>query len=199
MGKLINLVIHTADVPYDRGVTPDDLTLWHMGACKKSNGTYRFLGNDYQLNKLEKLELLLPSGKSIRADKTNGRGWSQVGYSDMINQQGELINLVPYDFDTTVDSSEITNGASGYNSNSRHVVLVGGWSKDGKVKNGKNSDGTYMKASELYTEEALNALESYIRMQLEILPILKVIGHNQCSSKTCPNFDVELFLKERGI
>lgn len=199
MAKMLNLVIHTADVPYDRTVTPDDLAQWHLGALKNADGTYTFLSKKVTKAQLDKMVLNLPSGKSIPANKTNGRGWSQVGYSDMINQQGKVINLVPYTFDDVIDSSEVTNGATGYNSNSRHVVLVGGWSKDGKIKNGKNPNGTYMKAEELYTKEALDALEAYIRMQLEIVPNLKIMGHNNCASKTCPNFDVSVFLKERGI
>lgn len=199
MAKMLNLVIHTADVPYDRVVTPDDIFMWHLGALQNSDGTYTFLSKKYNKSMLEKEILVLPSGKKIVASKTNGRGWSKPGYADMINQKGEVINLVPYDFDDVIDSTEVTNGASGYNSNSRHVVLVGGWSKDGKIKNGKKSNGTYMKAEELYTPEALKTLEAYIRMQLEIVPTLKIMGHNECASKTCPNFDVKIFLKERGL
>ena len=60
MGKKIQyLVIHTSDTPYDREVTPDDITLWHLGACKQSNGTYKFLGKTYTLSELKKQYLTL--------------------------------------------------------------------------------------------------------------------------------------------
>ena len=200
--KIQYLVIHTSDTPYDREVTPDDITLWHLGACKQSNGTYKFLGKTYTLSELKKQYLTLPSGKKINAASTNGRGWTVVGYSDMINRKGELINLNPYTFDDTNDQWEITNGVAGKNSICRNIVLIGGWSKDGKIKNG-HIDGDlkkpYMKISNLYTKEQIKALVDYVNMYLEILPELKIVGHNDLSTKTCPNFLVSEFLKEYKI
>lgn len=193
------LVIHTTDTPFDREITPDDIYMWHLGPKNNSDGTYTYLGRIISKKDLENVYLILPSGKKVKALDTPGRGWKQVGYSDMINRKGELINLVPYTFDDVIDSFEVTNGATGYNSNSRHIVLAGGWSKDGKVKNGKNSDGYYMEPLELYTKEQINTLIQYLKAQREIVPSVEIVGHNNLSQKTCPNFDVKEFLRKHII
>ena len=61
-----------------------------------------------------------------------GRGWKQVGYTDLIHLDGKVERLVANNEDAEVDPWEVTNGAKGYNSVSRHVVYVGGLAKDGK-------------------------------------------------------------------
>ena len=199
MGKLKYLVIHTTDTPYDREITPDDIYMWHLGPKNNNDGTYTYLGRKVTKAEIENIWMILPSGKKVKAINTPGRGWKQVGYSDMLNRKGELINLVPYNFDDVVDSFEITNGATGYNSNSRHIVLAGGWSKDGKVKNGKNPDGSYMQPEELYTQEQISQLIQYLKAQREIVPSIEIVGHNNLSQKTCPNFDVKIFLLKHII
>lgn len=55
-----------------------------------------------------------------------GRGWKQVGYTDIIHLDGKVERLVNNNEDANVDPWEITNGAKGYNSVSRHVVYAGG-------------------------------------------------------------------------
>lgn len=198
MEKLKQLVIHTSDTPFGREVTPDDIVLWHKGA--KNNGkSYTFLGKKYK--SLDGLYLELPSGKKVLAKNTNGRGWRSLGYSDMIQLDGEIKNLTPYNFDDEVDSWEITNGASGYNSISRHIVLAGGWSKDG-IKNGHvggDLKNRYFKISDLYTAKQIESLVKWIKFQLQMQPDLKVVGHNDLSSKTCPNFLVKEFLKDYDV
>ena len=199
MAKMKYLVVHTTDTPYDREITPDDIYMWHLGPKDNGDGTYIYFGKRLKKSELEGVYINLPSGKKIPALKSPGRGWKQVGYSDMINRKGELINLVPYTFDNVIDSFEVTNGASGYNSCSRHVVLAGGWSKDGKIKNGKNSDGSYMNPEELYTNEQIDQLIQYLEAQKEIVPDVEIVGHNNLATKTCPNFDVKKFIKEHNI
>lgn len=183
--------MHCTDTSYNRNVTPDDITVWHMGAKRlDDNQNAIYLGEKISIRTLKLITLKLPSGKIVNIDKTDGRGWKQVGYSDMIDIEGKLINLVPYTFDDIVDSSEVTNGASGYNSNSRHIVLPGGWSKDGKIRSG------IMEFDDLYNEKVKKSLISYINMQKTIVPNIKVIGHNELTDKKfCPNFDVQKFLK----
>ena len=73
----------------------------------------------------------------IRAWHTNptskgGRGWKQVGYTDLFHLDGTVERLVHNNEDSNVDPWEITNGAAGYNSVSRHVVYAGGCTRDGK-------------------------------------------------------------------
>jgi hypothetical protein len=202
MGKLTYLVIHTSDTPFNREVTPDDIAMWHLGALKNSDGTYTYLGKKITKKVLDTEYLTLPSGKKIKANQTVGRGWSVTGYADMIQRNGKLINLNPYDFDEKIDQWEVTNGVAGKNSVSRNIVLVGGWSADGKIKNGHvNGDmkKPYLNIKDLYTTEQIQSLVDYVNMQLEVQPDLIVCGHNQLSTKTCPNFWVPDFIKEYNI
>lgn len=60
-----------------------------------------------------------------------GRGWRQVGYTDLIHLDGSVERLVPNNEDRTVDPWEISNGARGYNATSRHIAYAGGVAADG--------------------------------------------------------------------
>jgi N-acetylmuramoyl-L-alanine amidase len=110
------------------------------------------------------------------------RGWSRVGYSDMIHLNGELENLIDYNQDDTVDNWEISNGARGYNSKSRHVVYVGGY-----------------KGVDTRTDLQISSLEAYVKFMILRHPFIKVVGHNQLSSKNCPSFNVPKWLKSIGV
>lgn len=197
MAKMEYLIIHTTDTPYQRKVTKDDIRHWHLLPVTNQDGTITYKGKKYQL--LSQLPNEKVGGLDVKKYPNGGRGWSQVGYSDLIEIDGKLTNLVPYNFDNVIDSNEVTNGATGYNSKSRHVVLAGGWSKDGKIKNGKKPDGTYMEPCELYSPKQIDTLIQYIQMQKEMVPDLKILGHNMVSQKTCPNFDVEKFIKDNNL
>mgnify|MGYP002690369933 FL=1 len=50
-----------------------------------------------------------------------GRGWKQVGYTDMIHLDGKVERLVQNNEDANVDPWEITNGAKGYNLSLIHI------------------------------------------------------------------------------
>tara|TARA_R110002033_G_scaffold1964_1_gene14470 strand:+ start:1600 stop:2052 length:453 start_codon:yes stop_codon:yes gene_type:complete len=124
-----------------------------------------------------------PKGRAVsRADIEQWhlveRGWSKVGYADLIHLDGTVENLTPYNEDNQVDPWEITNGARGYNSKSRHVCYVGG---------GNEIDTR--------TFEQVIALEAYVRETIALHPSIKIIGHNQISTKKCPSFDVSNWLK----
>lgn len=62
-----------------------------------------------------------------------GRGWKQVGYTDLVHLNGSVERLVANNEDAWVDDWEVTNGAAGYNGVSRHIVYAGGVAKDGKT------------------------------------------------------------------
>lgn len=115
-----------------------------------------------------------------------GRGWNQVGYSDVIHLNGGVENMVPYNEDQKVDPWEVTNGAKGYNYTSRHVVYVGGLSMTGEPRDTR-------------TEAQKKALEKYVRSFLRQHPDAEVVGHNELAAKACPCFDVKKWLKEAGI
>lgn len=116
-----------------------------------------------------------------------GRGWKQVGYTDLVHLNGSVERLVANNEDAWVDDWEITNGAKGYNSVSRHVVYAGGVAADGKTA--KDTRTTAQKA----------ALEKYVKDFHAAHPKVKIIGHNEVAAKACPSFDVQAWLREIGI
>lgn len=134
-----------------------------------------------------------PEGREVSSDeirawhtnpKPKGNGWRQVGYTDMIHLNGEIERLVENNEDSIVDPWEITNGARGYNAVSRHIVYVGGLTKD--CKNSKDTR----------TEVQRKALQEYVRTFKDLNPGVKIIGHNELSNKACPGFDVQAWLKQ---
>lgn len=132
------------------------------------------------------------SSDDIRAWHTNpvskgGRGWSQVGYTDLIHLNGEVERLVDNNEDANVDPWEITNGAKGYNSISRHVVYVGGVVADGKT------------AKDTRTKAQKAAMETYVKEFHRRHPNVRIIGHREVAAKDCPSFDVQVWLKEIGV
>lgn len=132
------------------------------------------------------------TSNDIRAWHTNpvskgGRGWKQVGYTDMIHLDGRVERLVQNNEDANVDSWEITNGAQGYNSTSRHVVYAGGVAKDGKTP------------KDTRTPAQLKAMESYVKDFHRRFPGVRIVGHNELAAKACPSFDVQAWLRTIGI
>ena len=122
------------------------------------------------------------TGEDIRRFHTSpppqGRGWNQVGYSELIRLDGTVETLVNYNEDNWVQAGEITNGAKEYNSCSRHICYVGGVDKD-------------MKPNNTMTTDQYEAIEAYIKRFLYLHPTAIVIGHNMVTNaKACPSFDV---------
>lgn len=117
-----------------------------------------------------------------------GRGWRQVGYTDMIHLDGRVERLVNNNEDANVDPWEVTNGAKGYNSVSRHIVYVGGVSKN-----------DVNKSEDTRTEAQKEALKKYVLDFHKRFPDVKIIGHREVAAKACPSFDVQAWLKEIGI
>ena len=104
------------------------------------------------------------------------RGWLKIGYHYVISRDGSI----------EIGRNEDTVGAhaKGYNSTSIGICLVGGMSEDGEpVSN--------------FTEEQLLMLTRLVDGLKTKYPDSKVIGHNNVSSKTCPNFDVGEWYGER--
>jgi hypothetical protein len=139
-----------------------------------------------------------PEGREVTSDEIRkwhtspspkGRGWKQVGYSDMIHLDGTLENLVPYNNDDIVDAWEITNGVKGYNSISRHVVYVGGVDAD-NVRKAKDTR-TWLQELKMIT---------YVKETIARHPHILVGGHNQFNNKkACPSFNVPSWLRAIGI
>lgn len=136
-----------------------------------------------------------PEGREVKASdirawhtapKPKGRGWKQVGYTDMVHLDGTLERLVDNNEDAWVDGWEVTNGATGYNSVSRHIVYVGGCDKN-------------MKAKDTRTPGQFATLKKYVLDFHKKFPKVKIIGHREVASKACPSFDVQKWLKSIGI
>ena len=116
-----------------------------------------------------------------------GRGWKQVGYTDMIHLDGRVERLADNNEDAQVDPWEVTNGAAGYNNVSRHIVYVGGCDKAGKPKDTR-------------TEAQREALKRYVEDFHARFPQVKIVGHHELNpGKACPSFDVEKWLRSIGI
>jgi N-acetylmuramoyl-L-alanine amidase len=114
-----------------------------------------------------------------------GRGWKRVGYRAMIHLDGTIEQLVANNDDGIVDSWEVTNGASGINSVSEHIVYVGG--------------GTDSRGEDTRTPGQLKSLESEVKRVIKRSPKIKVAGHNQFAAKSCPSFDVPAWLRSIGV
>lgn len=132
------------------------------------------------------------TGAEIRAWHTNpvsrgGRGWKQVGYTDLFHLDGSVERLVANNEDDNVDPAEITNGAAGYNSCSRHIVYAGGVARDGKTP------------KDTRTAAQKEALERYVKDFHRRFPDVKIVGHNQLAAKACPSFNVPAWLKQIGV
>ena len=137
-----------------------------------------------------------PEGRDVTPDdirrwhtspvSAGGRGWKQVGYTDLIRLDGTVERLVNNNEDANVDPWEITNGAKGYNSISRHIVYAGGCDKS-------------MNPKDTRTAAQENALVAYVRDFHRRHPSVRIIGHNEIAAKTCPSFDVQKWLKSIGI
>ena len=115
-----------------------------------------------------------------------GRGWKQVGYTDLFHLDGRVERLVANNEDANVDPWEITNGAAGYNSISRHIVYAGGCDAS-------------MKPKDTRTAGQKEALRKYVLDFHTRHPSVKIVGHNQLAAKACPSFDVAAWLLEIGI
>lgn len=139
-----------------------------------------------------------PEGREVTADeirvwhtapKPKGRGWRQVGYTDLFHLDGRRERLVENNGDAYVDSWEITNGAAGYNSVSRHIVYAGGLTPDGT------------RPKDTRTSAQTEALKSYVIAFHELHPGVKIVGHRDLPgvNKACPSFEVGAWLKSIGI
>ncbi|MCM1518964.1 MAG: N-acetylmuramoyl-L-alanine amidase [Pseudoflavonifractor sp.] len=117
-----------------------------------------------------------------------GRGWKQVGYSVLFRLDGSVEHLVDYNEDDTVDPWEVTNGAAGYNSVSRHIVYAGG-----RGANGKPADTR--------TAAQRKAMAEYVIDFHRRHPDVMIIGHRDLPkvAKACPCFDVAAWLREIGL
>ena len=151
-----------------------------------------------------------PEGRDVTASdirrmhtspvSAGGRGWKQVGYTDLFRLDGSVERLVDNNEDANVDPWEVTNGAKGYNSISRHIVYAGGCDKS-------------MNPKDTRTSAQKKAMAAYVLDFHHRFPNIKIIGHRDLSpdingngmiesfewQKACPSFEVSEWLKSIGI
>lgn len=107
------------------------------------------------------------------------RGWSGVGYHDVIRRNG-----VP---EQGRDENATGAHAKGYNAISVGICLVGGINEDGSPENN-------------FTPEQFKTLVRLLRFYRVLFPEAAIIGHHQVNShKACPSFDVGDWLKTTGL
>jgi N-acetylmuramoyl-L-alanine amidase len=137
-----------------------------------------------------------PEGREVTSDQIRhwhldpppaGRGWHQVGYTDLFHLNGGVERMVANNNDGIVDPWEITNGAVGINSISRHVVYAGGLTSDAK------------RAKDTRTPDQRKSMLCYVRDMIRQNPDILVAGHNQFAPKACPSFDVPIWLEANLI
>ena len=116
-----------------------------------------------------------------------GRGWRQVGYTDIIHLDGKVERLVDNNEDANVDPWEVTNGAKGYNFISRHIVYSGGMTRD------------MTKAKDTRTQAQRDAMRDYVIDFHRRFPGVRIVGHNELAAKECPSFNVQKWLRQIGI
>ena len=137
-----------------------------------------------------------PEGREVSADEIRrwhtapppvGRGWKQVGYTDLVHLDGRIERLADNNEDANVDPWEVTNGAAGYNSVSRHIVYVGGCDN-------------HLAPKDTRTEAQREALKRYVEDFHVRFPQVRIVGHHELNpGKVCPSFDVPTWLRSIGI
>lgn len=175
--RLKYYVIHATDTPAGRPTSSDEIRQWHLGPLDKAPGVIVYLGKNYPSREA------LPKDKigGVEVSKLKGRGWTRVGYREMIHLDGTKETLNKYNYDAIVDAWEITNGVAGINGEALHTVYVGG--------KGKNTLNPAQKVT--LKAEMLKALKNW--------PWILFAGHNQFDLKICPSFDVRVLCREFGI
>jgi N-acetylmuramoyl-L-alanine amidase len=184
MKRLEFIIWHTTATPANMIVTREMLEQWHKGPRNLANGKVRYLGRDYPNRKA------LPDHRigGVPVKLLTGRGWDRLGYSDIVHQNGIIENLTPYDGDDFVQNHEMTWGASGINSKSRHFVYAGGVAPDGRTP------------LDTRTPQQFQAMRNLTFVTLQYHAwTLRVGGHNQFAAKACPSFNVPDWCKRIGI
>jgi len=106
------------------------------------------------------------------------RGWSDIGYHDVIRRNGRAEQGRPVE----------RTGAhvAGQNTGSIGICLVGGIDERGKP------DANFTRAQFI----TLRRLLRFYKAQHKNVTIH---GHNEFSNKACPSFDVQQWLKETNL
>lgn len=135
-----------------------------------------------------------PQGQTVKAILAywKSMGWKSVGYHRLIEADGTVHELAPYE--------AITNGVAGHNSRAIHNAYVGGVDASGRPTDNR-------------TPAQLAAMERLVREQHALFPRAVIQGHRDFSPdknrngviepsewvKACPSFSVKAWLEEIGF
>lgn len=122
----------------------------------------------------------------MRPKAKGGMGWKKPGYNDVIELDGTVVNLVPYNEDSTVSWTEVSYGAGELNGIAVNICYVGGCDRKMRPKN------TLTPAQE-------SSMKDYLFAFIRAHPYAVIAGHNQFVAKACPSFDVPTKLRSWGI
>ncbi|WP_283638119.1 peptidoglycan recognition protein family protein [Marinovum algicola] len=100
-----------------------------------------------------------------------GRGWSMIGYHEIICPDGERIAARPLE--------RYGAGAIGHNRGVKHVLMI----------ERKTIDRTY-RPEQLYYPEQLAAARESIAEFGQQTQFKRLLGHREVAAKLCPGFDV---------
>ena len=109
------------------------------------------------------------------------RGFLRVGYHAVITRQNGEIQKGRELQDTGAHAKK-------YNHNSIGCCLIGGVTED---------DINIPESN--FTDAQWSSLKKYVTAIQGIFPDIKVIGHNEVSSKACPSFNVQEWLVKEGF
>lgn len=114
----------------------------------------------------------------IRGWHVDDNGWSDIGYHYVIRRNGEIETGRPLDI----------AGSHTYrhNANSIGICLIGGINDKGKSENN-------------FTQAQMATVERLVRILKADYPKATVYGHREFAPKDCPSFDVQEWLKDRGM
>lgn len=176
------LMLHCTATRAETPVDADWIRRAHMGPLNLTGGMVIYKGKKY----MSRANLPREKVGGKWASEIKGRGWSQVGYSLLITQSNIEV-LVGYNEDLWIQSGEVTNGAKGMNSSTRHICYAGGLAADGK------------KPQDTRTEAQCWMMEEIIRQEIIRNPDVLICGHNQFAAKACPSFDTVKWLTDIGV
>jgi len=125
----------------------------------------------------------------VRQWHVNDRGWSDIAYAEIIDYEGR--RAMGRDLNRDGSSYDDTGaGAFGHNHDTIHLALAGGrW-----------EDGRWGERADAFSDHFTPAQDRALRQAIEEINTLagrklRVIGHNDVSSKGCPGFDVAKWLR----
>ncbi len=106
------------------------------------------------------------------------QGWRDIGYHFLIRRNGVIEEGRPLE--------QVGSHCKGQNKNSIGVCYVGGIDEKGKAQDNR-------------TREQQIALRELLYELGKTFPFATIHGHNEFSSKACPSFNVQEWLKEEWI